>query len=274
MTPYIHNIDPNVLTIGTLTISWYSLLFATSIFMTYYYIYRSCRRGELAISPTDLNKYLVVICLVGLIGARAVHVVIFDPSYYLAHPLEIFYYWRGGLAEHGGLLGIYLTVSYYAMKARQDKFAILDKILYPHALGVGLGRIGNFMNGELWGRVAASDYPFAVIFPKAGSEPRHPSQLYEAFGEGLLLFAILSVARRKWPKPGVVTISYFFAYPCIRFCIEYFREPDGEFDRLGGLFSTGQWLCIVTIFAAFALRRNWAGSIKNNYLMHRVLSST
>ena len=239
--------DPNVFVYGNLKISWYSILYTSGFLLIYSQIYSACRRQAITLSHREFRAYVLIAAISVLVGARAVHVLIYAPSFYLSHPADIPRYWQGGLAQHGALLGLFLSTVTFVKSRGQRPLMMLDTVLYMYPIAIFAGRLGNFFNGELWGRVADPDFPLAVVFPRAGAIPRHPSQLYEALTEGLLLFLVFKFLRaRKTNRAGTITVAFVLGYSTLRFLTEFFREPDGELERLfNSPLSTGQWLCVV-----------------------------
>jgi phosphatidylglycerol:prolipoprotein diacylglycerol transferase len=196
-----------------------------------------------------------------VIGGRLGYCLFYKPAYYAAHPLEIFYVWLGGMSFHGGMLGVIVSQWWYAHSRGKPFWQVMDFIAPCVPLGLAAGRVGNFINGELWGRAAPPDLPWAMIFPQSGSMvPRHPSQVYQFLGEGVLLFIVLWLFARK-PRPqGQVAAAFLVGYGILRFAAEFFREPDAYLEWLKdstGL-SMGQWLCIPMIVAGILLWL-WAG---------------
>jgi len=191
----------------------------------------------------DLPTYLIIGIL---LGGRIGYVVFYDAAYYLAHPLHVISVWEGGMAYHGGALGAVAASWLFARRHRIPILPLLDVMGWVSTIGIGLGRVANFINGELVGRVA--DVPWAMIFPNNGDVARHPSQLYEALGEGVVLFALLSLIRRsKRLIPGQLFGTYLVGYGVIRFGLEYFREPDIQKGFVLAQLSMGQVLCSLMV---------------------------
>ena len=187
-----------------------------------------------------------------VLGGRLGYVLFYKPEYYLSHPLEILALWQGGMAFHGGLLGVIAAMAYYAWKTRRHFFEVADLVAPCVPVGLAAGRIGNFINGELWGRVADPSLPWAMVFRGAGEWPRHPSQLYQFGLEGMALFLLLWWYGRK-PRPlGAVAAWFLIGYGSFRFVAEYFREPDNFLGLLALNMSMGQWLCVPMIGAGLA----------------------
>ena len=194
-----------------------------------------------------------------VIGGRLGYVLFYKPAYYAANPLEIFAVWKGGMSFHGGLLGVLAAVALFGLRRSRPFLEITDIIAPCVPTGLASGRIGNFINGELWGREADPSLPWAMIFPQSGSMvPRHPSPLYQVALEGVLLFVLLWLYSRKERRRGQVSGAFLLGYGIFRFIAEYFREPDAFLGLLALNMSMGQWLCIPMIVAGVMMWL-WAG---------------
>jgi phosphatidylglycerol:prolipoprotein diacylglycerol transferase len=244
--------DPVALQIGPIAIRWYGLMYLVGFAAAYALGRVRLRRGDRhGVTREILDDLLFYIVLGVVLGGRLGYVLFYKPGYYLAHPLEIFAVWQGGMAFHGGFLGVLLAVWYVARKYRLRWLALTDFIapLIPPALAAG--RLGNFINGELWGRVTS--VPWGMAFPHAGDAPRHPSQLYQFALEGLVLFALLWWFSAR-PRPvGAVSGLFLLGYGTLRFVAEYFREPDDFLGLLALNLSMGQWLSLPMILAGIAM---------------------
>lgn len=233
-------IDPVLVSIGPLAIRWYALAYVVGLVGGWLYARRLAAREALwgglkRPTPTDLDDLLVYVALGVVLGGRIGYVLFYNFAEYLAHPQEIFAVWKGGMSFHGGLIGAMLGVLLLARSRGLNVLAMFDVSASVAPIGLFLGRIANFVNGELWGR-PAPDFPYAVIFPTGGPVPRHPSQLYEAFAEGLLLFIAVTIAVRiaGFRRPGVVTGVFAIGYAVARTTCEFFREPDPQLGFLFG----------------------------------------
>ncbi|MDP2827687.1 MAG: prolipoprotein diacylglyceryl transferase [Sulfuricellaceae bacterium] len=250
---FIHpQFDPVAITIGPLDIRWYGLMYllAFALFIGLGR-YRLAARPDLGWDRRQLDDLLFYGVLGVVLGGRLGYILFYKASYYLQHPLEIFAVWQGGMSFHGGFLGVLVAMALFARKTGKPWLAITDFIAPLVPLGLGVGRIGNFINGELWGRV--TDVPWAVVFPPAGVLPRHPSQLYEFALEGLVLFFLLWLYSRK-PRPlGAVSALFLVGYGTFRFLVEFSREPDDFLGLLALGFSMGQWLSIPMVLAGSAM---------------------
>ncbi|MBI3368400.1 MAG: prolipoprotein diacylglyceryl transferase, partial [Burkholderiales bacterium] len=194
-----------------------------------------------------------------VIGGRLGYVLFYKPGHYAANPLEIFAVWKGGMSFHGGLIGVIAAMALFARKIKRPFLQVADLVAPCVATGIAAVRIGNFINGELWGREAPASLPWAMVFPQAGDGgiPRHPSQLYQVGLEGLLLFVLLWIYARKPRATGQVSGAFLIGYGVLRFTAEYFREPDNFLGLLALNLSMGQWLCVPMVIGGVAL---WAWS--------------
>jgi phosphatidylglycerol:prolipoprotein diacylglycerol transferase len=189
-----------------------------------------------------------------VVGGRIGYALFYKPGYYLAHPLEIPMVWKGGMSFHGGLLGVVVAMAIHARRRGRPFLELMDLIAPCVPTGLACGRIGNFINGELWGRAADPSLPWAMVFPQSGTElPRHPSQLYQFALEGLLLFVLLWLYARRPRAMGQVAGAFLFGYGVLRFVAEFFREPDSFLGILALGMSMGQWLCVPMVAAGVAL---------------------
>lgn len=231
--------DPVAFSIGPLLIRWYALAYIIGLLGGWYYMRRLAANAPLWATlrrptPEELDDLLVFAALGVVIGGRLGFTLLYQPGYFLENPLEILEVWKGGMAFHGGLIGAGVAVFLFARSRGLEPFAMCDLAAVVAPIGLMLGRIANFVNGELWGR--PSDLPWAFIFPRAGPEPRHPSQLYEAGLEGLLLLVILAllVRRSGFSRPGLIAGVFGMGYAITRITCEFFREPDRYLGFLAG----------------------------------------
>jgi len=230
-------------------VHWYGLTYLVAFLLFLWLASRRVTRpwfAEQGWSRRDVEDILFYGVLGVIIGGRLGYVLFYKPAYYLAHPLEVFYVWRGGMAFHGGLLGVIVALWIYAKLHERPYLQLMDLIAPCVPTGLASGRIGNFINGELWGRVADPALPWAMVFPQTQDGlARHPSQLYQFLLEGLLLFAVMwwgvGAKRRPW---GQVSAAFLIGYGSLRFVAEYFREPDSFLGLLSFGMSMGQWLCL------------------------------
>ncbi|AJE03763.1 prolipoprotein diacylglyceryl transferase [Geobacter pickeringii] len=233
-------IDPVFFRLGPLEFRWYGLMYIMGFIASYFILQRGARRRGLPFTKDDVADIIFSLALGVILGGRLGYIVFYNAAYYLAHPLKVLAVWEGGMSFHGGLIGVVLAGICAARKKRIGFFALADLCVPAVPVGLGLGRIGNFINGELYGRV--TDVPWGIVFPGGGGAPRHPSQLYEAVLEGPVLFAILAVAGRKERPTGAVFWTFVATYGLFRFFVEFFREPDAQLGLLLGPFSMGQFL--------------------------------
>jgi len=246
--------NPIAFSLGPLAVRWYGLMYLVA-FVQFILLgrYRIKTRPSL-LNAEQLDDLLFYGMLGVILGGRLGQVLFYEPGYYFSHPFEIIAVWKGGMSFHGGFLGVLIALGLWSRKEHLNWLAITDFIAPLVPLGLAAGRIGNFINGELWGRVAPADLPWAMIFPQAGDmQPRHPSQLYHFGLEGLALFLILWLYSRQ-PRPrGAVSGAFLIGYGFFRFITEYFREPDDGIFGQSYTISMGQWLSLPMIAAGLVL---------------------
>lgn len=249
------DIDPIIFQVGPLAMRWYGLMYVLGFLAAYLlvrYQFRRYPHPGLADHFDNLNLILIISLVV---GSRLGYVLFYSLPYYLENPGEILATWHGGMSFHGGVLGLILGGLIFCRIKRLDFLRTADAYAVAAPIGLGLGRLGNFINGELYGRV--SDLPWAMVFPGGGPLPRHPSQLYESLLEGLLLFCLMWWSlgwhwRRQWPAGRLVAI-FLTGYGVMRFLVEFVREPDAHLGLAWGVFSRGQLLSSLMIAAGVAL---------------------
>ncbi|GBD43913.1 Prolipoprotein diacylglyceryl transferase [bacterium HR40] len=238
-------IDPVAIAIGPIAIRWYALAYLAGLLLGWWLARRLVARPGWKLRPEALDDLLVYVTLGIVLGGRLGYVLVYNPSYYAEHPLEILFLWRGGMSFHGGLSGVAIACWLFARQRGIALLEVTDLIAAIAPLGIFFGRLANFINGELWGR--PTDVPWAVIFPAAGPEPRHPSQLYEATLEGLVLFAILQLwawRPRAAADAGLLTGLFLSGYGLARGFLELYREPDPQLGFLWGGLTMGQLLSL------------------------------
>ncbi len=246
--------DPVAFSIGPLAIRWYGLMYLVA-FAQFLLLGRwLIRRRGARLTVEQLDDLLFYGMLGVIVGGRLGQVLFYEPAYYLANPLEIIAVWKGGMSFHGGFLGVLVAMTLWARKHDKAWLEVTDFIAPLIPLGLAAGRLGNFINGELWGRLADPSLPWAMAFPQAGDmAPRHPSQLYHVGLEGLALFAILWLYSRQ-PRPrGAVSGVFLIGYGAFRFITEFFREPDHGIFGQSYTVSMGQWLSLPMIAAGLGL---------------------
>lgn len=233
-------IDPVIVQLGPLAIRWYALSYVAGILFGWWYLHRLTGAARLwggRVHPTQAQADDVVVWIVFgvVLGGRLGYVLFYNPGYYLQHPLEVAAVWTGGMSFHGGWLGVMIALAAFAIRNRLPYLSLLDAVAATIPVGLGLGRLANFINGELFG--APADVPWAVVFPLGGPEPRHPSQIYEAGLEGLVLFTLLAVLIWRGGalrRPGIACGTFAFGYAVARIFVEFYRTPDAQIGYLAG----------------------------------------
>ena len=240
--------NPIAVQLGPVAIHWYGLTYLVAFGL--FLMLATLRTGQLQYaqagwSRRDVEDMLFWGVLGVVIGGRLGYVLFYKPGYYAGNPLEALMVWKGGMSFHGGLLGVIAALALYARQRGRPFLEVMDLIAPCVPLGLASGRVGNFINGELWGRAADPSLPWAMVFPQSGTDfARHPSQLYQVALEGALLFVLLWLYARK-PRPlGAVSGAFLVGYGALRFAAEFFREPDRFLGPLALGMSMGQWLCV------------------------------
>ncbi|MBF0561083.1 MAG: prolipoprotein diacylglyceryl transferase [Alphaproteobacteria bacterium] len=252
------NIDPVALHLGPLVIRWYALAYIAGLTLGWWFMKFLARRpvgGRPVMTDVQVDDFLTWATLGVVLGGRLGYVLFYKPGFYFSTPLEILYVWHGGMSFHGGLLGVVTALVLYVRRQRLSLLAVGDIVVCAVPIGLFFGRIANFINGELFGRPAV-DVPWAMVFPHGGPEPRHPSQLYEATLEGLVLFVVLHLL---WRVPairarhGTLSGAFLIGYGIARITGEFFRQPDPFLGFLWGGATMGQLLSIPLVIAGLAL---------------------
>lgn len=258
-------IDPVALQLGPLAVHWYGLTYLAAFGL--FYGLGTRRLGHLPFKnlahwqKQDIEDILFLGVLGVILGGRIGYCLFYKPAYYLSNPLEIFAVWQGGMSFHGGMLGVTAAMVWFAWSRKRPFLQVMDFVAPCVPTGLAAGRVGNFINGELWGRVADPSLPWAMLFHGAGDLPRHPSQIYQFLMEGVLLFVLLWLYARKPRAQGQVAFAFLFGYGVFRFVAEYFREPDAHLGLLSLGMSMGQWLCVPMILGGALL---WAWNARRS----------
>ncbi|WP_395026863.1 prolipoprotein diacylglyceryl transferase [Comamonas odontotermitis] len=256
--------DPIAIKIGPLAVHWYGLTYLVAFGLFLLLGIRRLKDQPFASITTpsrwvrkDVEDILFYGVLGVIAGGRLGYCLFYKPGYYLSHPLEVFAIWQGGMSFHGGLIGVIVSMLLFARLKGRPWLQVADFVAPCIPLGLASGRIGNFINGELWGRFASPELPWAMVFPQSGSMlPRHPSQIYQFLLEGVLLFILLWWYSRKPRGEGQVAGLFMVGYGVLRFTAEYFREPDDFLGLLSLGMSMGQWLCVpMVLFGLFLWNR-------------------
>ncbi len=243
--------DPVIFRLGPLEFRWYGLMYLIGFGIAYLIIRSELYRKKGPIPPDAAGDFLFYLILGLLVGARIGYVIFYNLPVYIQRPWEIFAIWHGGMSFHGGLLGMIVFGFLFSTKHGVPFFELADLGALAAPMGLMLGRIGNFINGELFGRLTS--LPWGMIFPGGGNIPRHPSQIYEALLEGPILFSILWVLRTRIKRPGSILAIFLMVYGLFRFVAEFFREPDPQLGFIFEGLTMGQILCFAMISSGFGL---------------------
>ncbi len=244
------DIDPVAIAIGPLVIRWYALAFIFGLLAGWWYIGRLLRQPPHIMTRAQLSDFFTWAIIGVIAGGRLGYVSFYQTGYYLDNPLEVFFVWQGGMSFHGGLIGVVVATVWFAQRRKIPMFAMGDLVACAAPIGLLLGRLANFINGELYGRV--SDVSWAVVFPGGGDLPRHPSQLYEAALEGVVLFLVMFALVRFTKvrtRPGLLMGIFMIGYGVARIIVEFFREPDVQIGLLVNGTTLGQWLSVPLLIA-------------------------
>ena len=258
MIPY-PDFNPVLLKLGPLKIRWYGLMYVIGFIVVYFLLRSQVRKNSIPLDKDGVYDFLSYAALGVILGGGLGYVLVYNFPYYISHPLDILSVWKGGMSFHGGFVGV-LVAGWLFTRKRQIRFLQLaDLAVLPVPIGLFLGRIGNFINGELFGR--ETDVPWCMEFPMGGPICRHPSQLYEAFMEGIVLFSILFFLSRKERPEGFLFGTFIACYGLFRTIGEFFRQPDPQLGFLIGPVTMGQMLSVPMIFVGmgvviFSLRKN------------------
>jgi phosphatidylglycerol:prolipoprotein diacylglycerol transferase len=248
--------DPVLVQVGPFGIRWYALAYIGGIVLGWRLLRHLVALAPAVATAVQADDFVTWATLGIVLGGRLGYVLFYQPGVYLAHPAMIFAVWEGGMSFHGGALGVTIAILWFCRRNAIPLLGFADRVAVCVPIGLGLGRIANFVNGELWGRAAPDWLPWAMIFPNGGPLPRHPSQLYEALLEGLTLFVVmLALSRRERLRArfGWLTGAFLVGYGIARSTGEFFREPDVFLGYLVGGVTMGQLLCIPMLLAGFWL---------------------
>jgi phosphatidylglycerol:prolipoprotein diacylglycerol transferase len=241
-------IDPTLIEIGPFAIRWYALAYIAGIIIGWRVARALVQRSPAVATAEQVDDFVTWVTLGIILGGRLGYVLFYRPGYYVTVPWEALYVWQGGMSFHGGALGVIAALFLFARKYGIDWVAFADRIVCVVPIGLFFGRLANFINGELWGRVTT--VPWGMVFPTGGPEPRHPSQLYQAFLEGACLFALLMIlARSEWvrARPGILSGTFLAGYGVARILGEVFRQPDAHLGFLVAGVTMGQLLSVPMI---------------------------
>jgi phosphatidylglycerol:prolipoprotein diacylglycerol transferase len=259
--------DPIALSIGPIAIRWYALAYIGGIVLGWIYARALLKNerpwgGPGPMTLAQLDDFILWVTVGIILGGRTGYVLFYNLAFFIQHPAAIFELWKGGMSFHGGFLGCVAAVMLFARRNKVSILSLGDITTAVAPIGLFLGRLANFINGELWGRAADPNLPWAMVFPNGGAEPRHPSQLYEAGLEGILLFSVLAVMIRMGAlrRPGLILGSFIAIYGFARIVSEFFREPDSQLGFLWGGLTMGMLLSVPmiivgTILIVVAVRR-------------------
>ncbi len=251
-------IDPIAIHIGDFGIHWYALAYIAGIIGGWWLVKRLLK-GPMAVTgipPEKIDDFSTWAVIGIVLGGRFGYVLFYNLPFFLDHPESVLMLWQGGMSFHGGALGVIIAIFLFSWRHKFNVLSFGDAICAVVPLGLLLGRLANFVNGELVGRATSADFPLAMVFPHVDDLPRHPSQLYEAFGEGLILLCLLQWAAWKTRAPyypGLISGLFLGGYGVARFLVEFSREPDAQLGLLSLGMSMGQWLCVPMILVGFGL---------------------
>ena len=249
---YVHNIDPIIYDFGPLQIRWYGLMYVIGFFIAGYLLKILVRQNFFKVKEDQIDSLITISLLCMFVGARTFYVFIYNWDYYSEHLMDLLAVWKGGLSFHGALVGLIVGGFLFGRKNKLTFFEVMDSVALAGTQGLLWGRIGNFINGELYGRPTSAS--IGMIFLNGGGPyPRHPSQLYEAFLEGIVLFALMWLIKSKTKIYGMVSAGFVFGYGLFRFLVEFYREPDSQLGYYFGFITMGQILCFLMIAAGIGI---------------------
>ena len=248
------NIDPVIISFGSLAVSWYSLSYVVGIILGWRYILKLIEKKYTTLTKQHVDDFVSWVIIGVIIGGRLGYVLFYDPVKYFSNPIEILKTYEGGMSFHGGVIGFALAALFFTKKNNIQYFTLVDAVALTAPIALFLGRIANFINGELYGRV--TDVSWSFIFPKSDGLSRHPSQLYEAALEGVVLFIILNFIVTKkdgLKRPGFISGMFLIFYSIFRLIIENFREPDAHIGFYANFITRGQLLCLPMLMIGLIL---------------------
>lgn len=256
------NLNPEIFSIGGISIKWYGIAYVASIIIGWKYVNLISQKNNFSVSKKNIDDLVIWLAIGIIIGGRIGYTLFYQPIFYINNPLKILEIWNGGMSFHGGLIGVIISLFIFSKLRRISLLLISDMLAIVTPIGLFFGRIANFINQELWGRITT--VPWAFEFPLAGNLPRHPSQLYEALLEGLALYLLLAYLwhfTNLKNKYGLITGVFISGYSTIRFFVEFFREPDSYLGFIFYKFSMGQILSVPfaisgIILILFSLNKN------------------
>ncbi|MBP5698673.1 MAG: prolipoprotein diacylglyceryl transferase [Alphaproteobacteria bacterium] len=257
------NISPIAFALGPINIHWYALAYLFGILSAWWLTKRNIAKYNLGITGPQLDDLVFYTTLGIILGGRLGYVLFYSNGYFWYHPLEIFAVWNGGMSFHGGIIGVICGLYAFAHKYKFPFLKITDIVALYVPIGIFLGRLANFVNGELWGRI--TNVPWAVKFPSGGYVPRHPSQIYEAVFEGLIMLIVLNLLWRKASvrsHTGTISAIFLILYACSRMCLEFFREPDQQIGFIWDNVTLGQLLSLpFLLLGLYILHRTWNNKV-------------
>jgi phosphatidylglycerol:prolipoprotein diacylglycerol transferase len=263
MTPLLipyPEIDPVLIQLGPFAIRWYALAYIAGLVIGWRVMRRVCTEPPRILSPLKIDDFLLWAALGVILGGRIGYVLFYKPGFYIEHPLAVLTLWEGGMSFHGGLLGVVAAILAFAIRNKTDPFMLSDLVAIVAPIGLFFGRLANFINGELWGRV--TDVQWAMLFPRGGPLPRHPSQIYQAFFEGVLLLLLVAAVWKLTDgrrRPGLLTGVFCAGYGVARIAGEFFREPDAHLGYLWGPLTMGMLLSVPMLaFGGWLIARAYA----------------